>query len=445
MKKLLALLVLAGLALVVLAWWVSRRSAGDAKEEYAVAPIEWGSMNESVGATGGVQPREIMVVSSPLSGQVVEVYPTADVNKVVQEGDALLRLDDRPAKEKLEQAEAQLQQAEADVKRAEAQREVAQLDLTRAKQLATDNLAAQRDVRKAEQQLLAAEATLTAARAKVAEAKVGVSSAQLGLEFTIVRVPRRVGSQTNGGSENRPGYTIIERKVTLGQLVAPPASAQLFTLAGDLGLMQVLAQVSEDDIGKIRAGMPASFTVYAFPEGARFRGTVTEIRPMPTRVQGLVFYETVIEVKNERAPGSNEWKLRPGMTASVDIILRTHADVWKMPRAALEYQPDERQRSDAARAKLAEWQKREDRDQWRAVWIRDAQGKPWPVMVRLGGTNPAGEPAIADSRFNEVLEWEPEVAKGLDPAKPATYPRVIISGPPAKEPGWLEAPKVRIF
>src|SRR5262249_24088777 len=162
------------------------------------------------------------------------------------------------------------------------------------------------------------------------------------------------------------------------------------TLAGDLAQMQVLAQVSEDDIGKIRPAMPATFSVYAFPEGKRFSGTVTEIRPMPTRVQSLVFYETAIEVKNERDPKGGEWKLRPGMTASVDIILRTHPDVWKLPRAALEYQPDERQRSAAAKAKLAQWQQREDRDQWRPVWVRDAEGKPSPVMVRLGGTNAQG-------------------------------------------------------
>jgi hypothetical protein len=172
---------------------------------------------------------------------------------------------------------------------------------------------------------------------------------------------------------------------------------------------------------------------------------VTEIRPVPTRIQGLVFYETIVEVKNERDTKSGEWKLRPGMTASVDLILRSHDDVWKLPRAALEYQPDERQRSAAARAKLAQWQQREDRDQWRAIWVRDAQGQPWPVMVRLGGTNAEGDSAIADSRFNEVLEWEPDVAKTLDPAKPVTFPRVIISGPPAREPGWLESPKVRIF
>src|SRR5262249_23545410 len=162
---------------------------------------------------------------------------------------------------------------------------------------------------------------------------------------------------------------IIDSRVKRGQLIGPPLSSSLFTLATDLKHVEVHAQVNESDIGAVRKGLEASFTVSAYSEeDLRFRGKVKEIRPMPANVQGAVYYDTVIEVANQKDPGTGEWRLRPGMTASVDIIRREHKKVWKVPSAALNLQLDPPYQSEAAQAHLEEWRQRKDHEEWRPVW-----------------------------------------------------------------------------
>jgi hypothetical protein len=208
--------------------------------------------------------------------------------------------------------------------------------------------------------------------------------------------------------------------------------------------MHVHAQVSENDVGKVRPRLSATFTVYAYPEEeARFRGEVREIR-QSTNVHGAVFYDTVIDVANQRDPKTNEWRLRPGMTAAVDIVLRKHTNVWKVPTAALSLQLDEHYQTEAARSKLVQWQSRKDHDDWKPVWILDSQGKPWPVFLRIGGRNPSGETGIEDGQYAEVLEWEPHSDAKPDPANRATYVQAITAAPVIRKRGFIE-PNVKVF
>jgi hypothetical protein len=208
--------------------------------------------------------------------------------------------------------------------------------------------------------------------------------------------------------------------------------------------MHVHAQVSENDIGKVRSGLPASFTVYAYTdEEARFSGRILEIR-QPSNVHGAVFYDTVIDVANRRDPKTGEWQLRPGMTAAVDIVLRKHTDAWKVPTAALSLQLDEPYQTEAARAKLTQWQTRKDREDWKPVWILDSQGKPWPTLVRIGGRNAAGENGIEDGQYVEVLEWDPQLEPKPNPTARATYPQLITGAPVVKKRGFIE-PNVKVF
>ena len=254
-KWLLVLLFIVLLLAAAFAWFGRSRSSGD-HDDYITVAVEWGTMSELVGATGLLQPQEAIVASSPLSGQVVEIYPNADVNKTVQEGDPLLRLDDRLPRKKLAQAEAAVRMAQSDITRAEAARDCARIELQRARDWQRKEIAPRWSVELAEKQLRAAEASVEAARAKANEAQVVREQAELGVEFTIVRVPT-----TTRDTAAKRSYTILERKVILGQLVAPPESAQLFTLAGDVSSMRVHAQISEDDVGKIYPGLPATFSV----------------------------------------------------------------------------------------------------------------------------------------------------------------------------------------
>lgn len=444
-KKLLMIVGLLALLVVVGAWAAGHLGASSPSAEFTFAPVEYGALSETVTATGVVQPQAVVVVTSQVGGQVVEIFPNAEVNKQVRDAQPLARIDDRAAKQKLNQADILFRQAQTDVRRASAGREVAKTDLQRAKDLRESKLAGDNDVKKAQAQLQAAEATLEAANDKVSEAEIGKRAAQLNLDLTVIRVPGKSDRPADTAA-GEPVYTIIERKLVLGQMVGPTAPTPLVTLARNLHRMQVQAMVSEDDIGKIRLDMPASFTVYAYPEDeVRFTGKVVEIRPMPNRLQGLVFYETIIDVDNERDATSGKYRLYPGMTASVTLVRRTHPHAWKMPSVALEYSPPENHQTVAAKAKLAKWQKRPDAAEWKSVWILDEHQHPWPIFVRTGGKDTAGETGITANEFTEVLEWDPDLQPQPEGSNPATYPHVITGNPPASASSWQDKLKVKLF
>ncbi|GIW78296.1 MAG: hypothetical protein KatS3mg105_0103 [Gemmatales bacterium] len=176
-----------------------------------------------------------------------------------------------------------------------------------------------------------------------------------------------------------------------------------------------------------------------------------QVRYMPTNIPGappgVVYYTTVIEVDNQRSPKGwrhvagafaagvhgplslvpflraepdFSWILRPGMTATVDIIRRKHRNVWKLPTEALNQLPD---RSFVSSAAWRRW-KEEEPEGWNTVWILDKEKGPQPVFVRVRGVNAQGETGIRDGQYNEVLEWE----KGFTPS-PDNPPKVIISFP----------------
>jgi HlyD family secretion protein len=444
-KALLVILLLLGVTLVAGVYWFHYAWSGHNGEEgFTLAPAEWGSIAETVSATGLLQPHEIIAVGSELSGRVVEIYAAAEINKDVLEGEPLLRLDDRLAKLKLEQAKTAVQLAETDVTRAAAARDAAQLRVRRLRGLVEDTeVGFQKDLDEAQIQVRVAEAAVREAQLKVEQARGAEKQAQYGVDLAVVRATAGVNSAA-GLSSNRRSFTIIDRKVVPGQLIAPPLSAQLFTLCSPLSQMYVHAQVSENDIGKVRQGLPVSFTVYAYTDDeARFSGRILEIR-QPSNVHGAVFYDTIIDVTNRRDAKTGEWQLRPGMTAAVDIILRKHTNVWKIPTAALSLQLEEHYQNDAARAKLTEWQNRKDRDDWKPVWTLDPQGKPWPIFIRIGGRNTGGEPGIDDGQFNEVLEWDPQLNPKPDPGVRTTCPQLITTAPAVKKRGFIE-PNVKVF
>jgi HlyD family secretion protein len=445
-KKLLILLILIAAAAGGAYWYNRAHSGPNGEVSYTLMSVEYGSLTETVSATGILQPHEVVAVGSELSGRVVEIYPAAEVNKVVEEGTPLLKLDDRKAQLDLERAKIAVQLAQANVQAAQASQSAAEL---RVKRLSELDVSMQKDLDEARMQLKAAQATVAAAQVKVEEAQNAQKLAQLGVDLTVVRA-RSEPSAAGRDSSPKRQFTILQRKVVLGQLIAPPASAQLFTLASDLGQMQVHAQVSENDIGKIRASarapQQATFTLYAYSDtNVKFPGHVAEVRPMPTNVHGAVFYDTLIDAINELDPSTKEWKLRPGMTASVDIILRRHDHVWKVPAAAFSFQLDEHYQTEAAREKLAQWQRQEHADDWKPVWILDAQAKPWPIFVRIGGKTATGDTGISDGQFNEVLEWDPDLNPSPKPGVNSAYPRLITGAPPVNKGGIFDNATVKVF
>jgi HlyD family secretion protein len=457
LKKLLILLLFLGLALAAgvygLAVWSDRMPAEDA---YTLAPVEFGRLAEVVSATGILQPRDTFVVGTQLSGKVIAVH--ADFNQVVEEDDVLLRLDDRLARQQLKQAELGVEAARVALKKAEADREAAAVAVRRERERAPE-VRRPADVDLAESQLKSAQVAVEAAKVKILEAEAAQHQAELALKLTVVRAPVLAPDQDvairtaslsssdrvsildsdSGRYRERRSFLVLDRKVSLNQQIGPPTSAQLFTLAADLERMQVHTQVVEGDVNKITRGMPVEFTVAGGGDAEpTFQGRVEDIRLTPSNDRGAVYYKVLVDVRNRKNPNTGDWHLRPGQTATVEILRRVHEKTWKVPAAALSFQPEPTLLTEAAKAKLIQWQNVKDHHCWQPVWVVGADKKPWPVFVRTGGTD-----SIQDIQFTEVLEWDPEVEAKLDRQDAATFPRLIIGISQGKKLGLFHPPNIK--
>jgi len=449
-KKLLFILIGTGLALgaAALGWYAWHKHKTE-RLAYTLAEVERGTLDDLVSAAGLVRPREVFIVGSDLAGKVTAVL--ADYNQSVEEGDLLLRLDDRLARARLQQADIAVQLARAAVKQAEIQRDTARKMYQRLRNM-PEEVRKKEDVDIAEGKLRAAEATIEEARLKVRQAEDAKRQADVGLRLTKIRAPVLISTgASSSSSENRPGigevsqdaepdhakqsFVVLERKVSVNQEIGSSIQGHLFTLASDLRHMRVTAEVGEGDIDKVRRGMAARFTVGGSDNGPKYSGTIEDIHLMPSHEHGAVFYEVHIDTRNERDRESGDWKLRPGLTASVDIIRRSHREAWKVPSAALNFEPSADQLSAAARQKLAQRDNLPNADQWQTVWTVGDDGKPWPIFVRTGGTNEHGETGIQEDRFTEALEWEQEVRE-------PTELRVITAGPPPTKK-WFRIPDIK--
>jgi HlyD family secretion protein len=364
----------------------------------------------------------------------------ARVNDAVVEGAELAQLDDRKIVLKLEAArigvsgaEAAVAQASASLNQARASREAAQAAVKYQEELAdkggfrAEREQAAAQLRSASAGLDAAGAGLAVAQAKLQAAQTALKDAELAQRLTLLKVPE------SSPSLARREVVVLERKVEEGQLVGPQSGA-LFVLAGGLHQVEVHVQVAEGDVNRVRPGLPALFNVTGFDdEELEFRAVVKEVKPVGSNLKGGVYYATVLELANRRDSSTGEWLLRPGMTASVDIIRREHKDVWKVPSAALNFTLDEAYQSAAARRRVADWKRRPDAADWHVLWTWDATAsEARPLFARVGGLKD-GEPGLKDSEGNEVLEWDQE------PSRQAP-PRLIIGAPPAQAPGFFDQP-----
>jgi HlyD family secretion protein len=432
-KKILLFLAFTGAGLAgMLVWFHFARAANLTENNLTFAVIQKGTMTDVVSATGVVEPLETIVVSAEIPGMINVLL--ARVNDTVEEGAILATLEDSNFRFKVEEAENGVRAAKAGLAQAEAARDASQIALKT--QVDLESKGGFRSEREqADAQARAARAGVLAAQAKLESAAIGVKEAKLALAKTQVKVPGQAESQ---GSARK--YHVMDRKAQLGQMVGPQAGP-LFTLAGDLARVDVLAQVAEGDISKVKPGLNAQFTLSGYgDDDIDFSGTVKEIRPQAFSIKGAVYYNAVIDVQNKKDAGSGQWRLRPGMTVSVDIIRREHKGVWKVPSAALNFRLEDAYQTEVLRDRLAEWMKRPDHDQWVTLWTWDsAKRQPWPLFVRLGGLK-NGETGLKDSEGNEILEWEP----GQEPSAAHPPPRVIIAAPPAHNPGFFDMSKIKV-
>lgn len=315
MKKIiLTLIVLAIVGGGSYAYYVRK---GTIEPTITTMPLTRGDIAEVVQANGTLEPVEKVDVGTQVSGIVMELL--ADYNHIVKKGQVIARLDPSLIEVALERAEANVVRAKAELERLEVSLADAERKLQQAQAMWEKQLIPRDQLETAELNVKSLKSQIVSSKAGLAQAEAEVNTQKVNLGHTIIRAP------IDG--------VVISRNVDQGQTVAASMNAPvLYQLAEDLTRMQVLANIDEAEIGKLRKGQEVEFTVDAYPTD-RFRGRVEEIRLSPTTVQNVVTYSVVISAPNP------QYKLKPGMTANVTIEIARRQNVLRAPAAALRFRP----------------------------------------------------------------------------------------------------------
>jgi len=305
---------------------------------YRTAPVKRGDLLATIGATGTVEPEELVDVGAQVAGQILvfgkdRSGKTVDYGSVVQEGMVLARIDDSlfaadvaTAKAQLEQAKAGVARSQADLGQLQAKLVQAERDWSRAKKLGPSEALSQADFDAAQSAYEVAKANMEVGKASIVQSKSSVAQA----EATLMRAQRNLDYCT---IKSPVDGVIIDRRVNIGQTVVASLNApSLFLIAKDLKRMQVWVSVNEADIGTIHPGQPVAFTVDAFP-GEVFRGEVGKIRLNATMTQNVVTY--TVEVVTDNSDG----RLLPYLTANARFMVNERDDVLMTPNAALRWSP----------------------------------------------------------------------------------------------------------
>jgi HlyD family secretion protein len=301
-RWLIAAIVVVAVVLVVL--FFLRRGKGGGGENYRTEAVSRGNVTMTVNATGTLSAVTTVQVGSQVSGIIAKLY--ADFNSQVKQGQLLAELDPTPFQQTVDQRRADVTKSQVDVANT-------QVMYNRQKRLSDAGLIAASD-------LDAAKAAYDGARAGLAQSQAALKQAQTNLGYAKIYSP--IDGQ------------VVARAYDVGQTVAASFSAPtLFTIAKDLTKMQVQADVDQSDIGQIKPGEVARFTVDAYPD-QEFRGQIAQVRLNATVTQNVITYPVIIEV------GNPEGKLRPSMTANVTIEVATARDVLRVPNAALRFRPE---------------------------------------------------------------------------------------------------------
>jgi HlyD family secretion protein len=335
-------------------WWTKKESAAD----YVTDKVSRGSIEVAVSATGTVQAVTTVQVGSQVSGAVA--WLGADFKSKVTRGQIIAKLDPALFQAQVNIASANLLNAQAAVQGAltDIQNQTANVEAAKANDRANQ---AQRDdaiaIAKQNEQLrgVITDREIEAAQnaAKVAIARYSQATSQIGQAQAQLEIAKSKLKQAQAAVEQAKAqldqanvnlqHSIIEspidgvvvsRNVDVGQTVAASLQAPtLFTIANDLTNMQVLASIDEADVGQVREGGKAHFSVDAFP-GQTFNGDITQLRLNAQTLQNVVTYTAVISVANP------DQKLMPGMTANITVPVARRDDVLRVPNSALRFKPE---------------------------------------------------------------------------------------------------------
>jgi HlyD family secretion protein len=301
------------------------------QSQYFTAKAQRADIHDVVQATGTINAVITVQVGSQVSGNISKLF--ADFNSRVRQGQVIAQIEPSLFEGALLQAKADLQNARASLATAQAELERAKATAvqTRADYQRTVGLTKEGVMSPQQLDLARANADTAAAGVTSAEATVKQAAAQVNLKAAAVDVAQ---TNLNHTTIHAPiNGIVVARNVDVGQTVAASLQAPtLFNIAQDLTKMQVDTQTDESDVGNIRVGQEATFTVDAYPNET-FRGHVVQIRLNPTVVQNVVTYDTVVAFDNPQI------KLFPGMTAYVTIPVASAEDVLAVPNTALRFKP----------------------------------------------------------------------------------------------------------
>jgi HlyD family secretion protein len=346
LKKILVVAVVLGLVAVVVGWYLQRGNAQTAT--FRTDQVTRGDILVTIRATGTVEPEEVVDVGAQVAGQILYFGKdangkTVDYGSPVEAGTILAKIDDSlysadeaQAQAQVQSASASLQRAEADLEQLKAKLNQAERDWQRAQKLGPSEALSQSTYDAYRSAYETAAANVEVGRAAILQAKASLAQA----EAVLRRAQRNLGYCT---IKSPVKGVIVDRRVNIGQTVVASLNApSLFLIAKDLTRMQVWVAVNEADIGKIRPGLPVTFTADAFP-GETFRGEVGKVRLNASMTQNVVTY--TVEIVTDNSNG----RLLPYLTANVQFELDRRSKVLMVPNAALRWRPSAEQVAPEAR------------------------------------------------------------------------------------------------
>ena len=334
--RLIVVIVVLGAVGTATAWYL-RRGNGQSVT-FETAKVTRGNLLVTIGASGTLEPEEVVDVGAQISGRILSFGKgtdgkTVDYGSGVAQDAVVARIDDSLYQADAAQAEAQVASAKAGVQRAEADLGqlkakllCAQRDWERAKRLGPSEALAQAAYdayesayETAKANVAVGEAAILQAKASLTQAEKSLWRAQRNLEYCTITSPIK--------------GMVIDRRVSVGQTVtAGMETPSLFLIAKDLGRMQVWVSVNEADIARVYPGQPVTFTVDALPD-EKFQGQVYRIRPNASMTQNVVTF--TVEIATDNSAG----RLRPYLTASVRFEVDHRANVLRVPTSALSWTP----------------------------------------------------------------------------------------------------------
>ena len=319
MKKYIKWLIIALLALSALIYFAKKK---DAKEELITSKVSTGHIKQMVTASGVINPLSTVTIGTQVSGTVKEIY--VDYNSEVKAGELLALIDPDVFEATVAQREAALEIAKAQVQVQENDIVYYEKTLNRIKKLKDSKYSTDKELESAQRNYDNALAQLALQKAQVKQAEAALKSAETELKYT------KITSPVDG--------IVISKSVEVGQTVAASFSTpELFSVAEDLSQMEIEASVVEADIAKVNVGQKVYFNVDSFPNDT-FLGVVKQVRNEAITTSNVVTYSVIIGIDN------SELKLKPGMTANVEIVAAEKNDALLVPNAALRFYMDENKR-----------------------------------------------------------------------------------------------------